>query len=45
VATPSPAVRRALADPALALFRIDFAAQLAKLLPLLAQPLEEGETP
>ncbi|HTO07172.1 MAG TPA: TetR family transcriptional regulator [Myxococcota bacterium] len=45
VATPSPAVRRALADPALALFRSDFAAQLAELLPLVAHPLPEGETP
>jgi AcrR family transcriptional regulator len=43
VATPSPAVRRALADPALALFRLDFAAQLAELLPLVAHPLAAGE--
>jgi len=43
VATPSPAVRRALADDALALFRVDFRSQLAALLPLVAQPIAQGD--
>jgi AcrR family transcriptional regulator len=46
VATPSAAVERVLArDESLALFRIDFERQLRELLPLLATPLAEGDSP
>jgi TetR/AcrR family transcriptional regulator, cholesterol catabolism regulator len=46
VATPSPAVQRVLAaDDSLALFQLDFDAQLAELLPLLATPLSKGDRP
>lgn len=41
VSTPSRAVERALADDALALFRIDFGAQLAEMLRLVMKPLDQ----
>ncbi len=43
VSTPSRAVARALADEELALFRIDFDAQLAALLALVMRPTPEEE--
>lgn len=44
VSTPSRAVARVLADDALALFRIDFAQQLAELLPLVMQPIHPEDS-
>ena len=43
VATPSRAVARALADEELALFRIDFDAQLAALLAIVMRPTPEED--
>jgi len=43
VGTPSPAVKRALADESLAIFDIDFGAQLRELLPLFAHSIAEED--
>jgi AcrR family transcriptional regulator len=44
VANPSPAVRRALEDDELALFRLDFSSLMRDLLPLVVRPHSGGKT-